>query len=102
MVRALKRLENELVNAGLLDELPSFFMECLVYNVPDDDFNHSTYVGDMRAVLATIFNETLSNDRCSDWLEVSERKYLFHSTQPWTRNQAHDLAGRAWDYMGFD
>jgi hypothetical protein len=27
MVRALKRLENELVMAGLLDELPSFLME---------------------------------------------------------------------------
>jgi len=55
MVRALKRLENELVKEGLLEEeLPSFLMECLVYNVPNDKFNHKTYVADMRAVLACI------------------------------------------------
>ena len=51
MVRALKRLENELVSEGLLDDLPSFLIECLVYNVPNDKFNHTNYVDDMRAVL---------------------------------------------------
>lgn len=102
MVRALKRLENELVKARQIDELPSFLMECLVYNVPNSNFNHSKYVTDMREVLATIFNDTLSEEKCSKWLEVSERKYLFHSSQPWTYKQAHDLADKAWNYMGFE
>ena len=103
MVRALKRLENELVKQGKLQaKLPSFFMECLVYNVPNDRFNHKTYVKDMREVLAHIFNQTLSYEKCTDWLEVSERKYLFRTSQPWTWQQAHDLAGKAWDYMGLE
>jgi hypothetical protein len=100
MVRALKRLENELVKKGLLPaELPSFLMECLVYNVPNDKFNHKTYVADMREVLAYIFNQTQKYELCSEWLEVSERKYLFRPSQTWTWQQAHSLADKAWDYM---
>jgi hypothetical protein len=102
MVRALKRLENLLVNEGELPkELASFLIECLVYNVPNDEFGHARYVDEMRAVLATIFNATLAKDRCSGWLEVSERKYLFHTSQLWTFEQAHALADKAWNRMGF-
>jgi hypothetical protein len=54
----------------------------------------------MRAVLASIFNATLAEDKCSDWIEVNGRKYLFRSSQPWTYQQAHDLADKAWDRMG--
>lgn len=103
MVRALKRLENELVKEGLLkEELPSFLMECLVYNVPNDKFKHKTYVADMREVLACIFNATLKYESCKEWLEVNELKYLFRPSQPWTWQQAHTLVGKAWDYMGLE
>lgn len=102
MVRALKRLETELVKEGLLkDELPSFLIECLVYNVPDDSFNHTTYMDEMRAVLANIFNATLSDEKCKEWVEVNWRKYLFRSSQPWTRSQAHALADAAWNRLGY-
>lgn len=102
MVRALKRLENELAQQGKIEALPSFLMECLVYNAPNSNFNYTTYLADMQAVLAFIFNETRSKETCHDWLEVSERKYLFRSAQPWTYSQAHELASKAWDHMGFD
>jgi len=42
LVRILKRLENDLVKAGKLTELPSYFMECLVYCVPNSQFGHRT------------------------------------------------------------
>lgn len=105
MVRALKKLQGELIRDGRLTEkegLPSFLIECLVYNVPNDKFRTKGYVADMRAVLATIFNATLSDVGCKDWLEPSERKYLFRPSQPWTYKQAHALARAAWDYMGFE
>lgn len=102
MVRALKRLENQLVDAGLLKALPSFFMECLVYNVPDSQFGHVEYTADMRSVLATIFNATLTDQECEKWLEASECKWLFGYGQGWNRQQAHDLADKAWDRLGLD
>jgi hypothetical protein len=77
-------------------------MECLVYNVPNTLFNHSSYLADMRGVLGTIFNETLSSGDYKEWVEVSERKWLFRSTQPWAYQQAHELAAVAWNYMGFE
>ena len=102
MVRALKRLQTELVKEKLLaDELPSFLIECLVYNVPDAHFRHDKYVDDMRAVIAIIFQATAENAKCQDWLEVSRLKYLFRSSQPWTFAQAHALALAAWKHMGF-
>ena len=102
MVRALKRLENELVSERLLpNELPSFFIECLVFNVTDDAFQHKTYVQDMREVLRQIFNSTLKEETCHEWVEANYMKYLFRPSQPWTFEQAHTLAAKAWAYMGY-
>jgi len=41
-------------------------------------------------------------DKCSEWGEVSELKYLFRSPQKWTREQAHKFIDAAWDYIGFE
>lgn len=103
MVRALKRLEGRLVDSGQLsEELPSYLSECLVYNVVDNSFGHSTYLADMRAVLATIFNETLTGGGWNDWEEVNELKYLFRGNKGWTREQVHRLADAAWNELGFE
>lgn len=102
MVRALKRLQTKLVNDGLLaSELPSYLMECLVYNVPDGKFGQSTYKADMRAVLATIFNATLSSGDSDDWCEVHELRYLLRGTSDWSKADVHRLAAVAWDTLGF-
>jgi hypothetical protein len=77
-------------------------MECLVYNVPDDDFGQPTYMGEMRHVLATIFNATLSSGDSNDWHEVHELRYLFRGNTEWTAAQAHKLADVAWDVLGFE
>jgi hypothetical protein len=102
LVRALKRLENQLVDANLLKALPSFLMECLVYNVPNVSFGHADYAADMRSVLATVFNATLDDAQCKQWVEASERKWLFGHGKSWTRQQAHELADKAWDHLGFE
>lgn len=103
MVRCLKKLQTKLVNEGLLDkELPSYLVECIVYNVPSDLFDHATYKSDMRAVLAYIFNETLDSGNWEEWHEVHELHYLFKGTKAWTREQVHKLASEAWDHIGFE
>ncbi len=102
VVRILKRLENNMVEEGVTAQLPSFLLECLVYNVPNEGFGHSTYHADVRYVLAHLFNGTLDNGDYEDWVEVNELKYLFHLTQRWTKDQAHAFLSDAWDYVGFD
>lgn len=103
MVRCLKKLQTRLVENGLLDEeLPSYLIECIVYNVPDDAFGHQTYSSDMRAVLAYLFNETLSGGDSWDWHEVHELHYLFRGENSWTQQQVHQLADAAWNHVGFE
>ena len=83
-------------------QAPSFLIECLVWNAPNSHFAKSTYYAIGRAVMAYLFNETLKDDTCSEWGEVSELKYLFRASQPWTRLQAHNFISDAWDYVGYE
>ena len=103
MVRILKSLSNEMSLNGieLAKNIPSFLIECLVWNTPNENFAHSTYKPIARSVLAHLFNNTMKDDSCSEWGEVSELKYLFRGSQPWTRQGAHQFISGAWDYIGF-
>jgi len=77
-----------------------FLIECLGWNVPNNYFGYSTYKQDVRESLAFLFNNTITDENCSEWGEVSELKYLFRGNQKWTREQAHLFISRAWDYIG--
>jgi len=100
VVRILKALSNDMSQKGIRDSnVPGFLIECLVWNVPNDSFQYSTYTADVRNTLAHIFNNTMDYQKCKDWREVSELIYLFHSYQKWTWQQAHAFTSAAWDYL---
>jgi hypothetical protein len=103
-VRILKRVENAMVVSGDHGELPSFFIECLVYNCPDEILNRSTWVDTTKGIISHIWQECAGvepSDSDARWLEVSQCKYLFHSAQAWTRNDACTFAKAAWNYLEF-
>jgi hypothetical protein len=103
VVRILKRLENEMVDKGVIAVVPSFLIESAVYNVPNPSFAAKTWTARVESVLTHIYNGTKS-DGCvasMDWLEVNRCKYLFAGGQPWSRETANDFALRAWRYVGF-
>lgn len=104
VVRILKCLSNEMSSKGIesAKKVPSFLVECLVWNTPNDHFGHSTYKAEIHSVLAHLYNNTMSNDKCSEWGEVSELKYLFRSSQPWSRADAHKFISDSWDYIGYE
>ena len=103
-VRVMKRVENAMVNESIIDELPSYFIECLVYNVPDYILLRSSWVEVVRGALVHIYEELEGSeptDEQARWLEVNECKYLFHSAQKWTRKNGRDFAQAAWSYLGY-
>jgi hypothetical protein len=105
VVRILKRLENKMVDEDLIEPVPSFLIESAVWNVPDAAFTGpDTWTGRVRNALAHIFNGTRTSecDSSSEWKEVNDIKYLFHSSQSWTWQQAHQFADAAWDRIGLD
>jgi hypothetical protein len=103
IVRILKRLRNEMHDEGhtAADPIPSFLSECLVWNVPNDGFGHSTLTADVRYALAHLWSNTRTDEACNDWGEINERKYLFRG-QKWTRAQVNTFLQAAWDYVGFE
>lgn len=102
MARIIKSLQLEMIEQKLLSKaLPSFLIESLVYNVPDDQFGMLTYRDDVQNVLAHIFNNTRPMDDCAGWTEVNGIKFLFHPTQPWSKEGGHAFSDAAWNYLGF-
>jgi predicted nucleotidyltransferase len=102
--RIMKRVENAMVVAGVHREVPSFFVECLVYNCPDSVFLEPTWTETIRGVIVHIWNGLEGAEPTEEserWLEVSECKYLFHSAQAWTRQDGRDFAKAAWNYLGY-
>jgi hypothetical protein len=103
-VRIIKRVENAMVDSNYHREVPSFFMECLVYNCPDEILTRGTWTDIIRGVIVHVWDElqgpepTEESDR---WLEPNKYKYLFHSSQPWTRKDGRDFVKAAWNYLGF-
>ncbi|MGB7582890.1 MAG: nucleotidyltransferase [Sedimentisphaerales bacterium] len=103
IVRVLKSLSGEMTGAGIpAGDIPGYLIECLVWNVPNNQFQHSTYTADVRSVLAFLFNNTMNQEACKEWGEVSDLLYLFHPGQKWTWQQAHGFTDTAWNYIGFE
>ena len=102
-VRALKSAENYLVEQGTIEDLPSYFMECLVYNVPNLDIQTGGSLDDgFRATLAYLI-VNLSEDTFDDskWYEPNGLKYLFRGTKKWTADDGLLLAVRTWMHLGY-
>lgn len=102
VVRIVKSLCNEMADKNIpqAKNIMGFLIECLVWNVPNGKFGHARLSADIRESLAYLFNNTMEDKDCSEWGEVCELKYLFRTSQKWTRQQAHDFIGAAWDYLG--
>jgi predicted nucleotidyltransferase len=84
VTRILKRLRNEMADEGYAaaDPIPSYLIECLVWNVPSEAFGHSALKADVRWALAHLWNETRTHETCNEWGEINELKYLFWSASP--------------------
>ena len=103
VVRILKRLRNEMAANGHVEAepIPSYLIECLVRNVPNQFFGHNEYRADVRDTIAHLWKETLTDEACKEQREINDRKYLLRGGQPWTRDQVSKFLYAAWNYIGF-
>jgi hypothetical protein len=103
-VRILKNLRNEMADAHVAaaDPIPSFLIECLVWNVPNSTFTGLSFFSELREVLRAIYHGTTDGEPDNQrWTEENGIKFLFHPEQPWTRAEANTFALAAWSYVGF-
>jgi hypothetical protein len=103
LVRVLKRLRDEMVAEGnaAAKPIPSYLIECLVWNAPHQAFTHDEYAENLRAILLHLFSSTQTDATCGEWGEVNELKYLFRASQPWTRAAVNGFVVAAWNRAGF-
>lgn len=100
-VRALKNVENVLYKGGKIDAVPSYLMECLVWNVADSTLKQGILDTGFRATLIDLWSGLKEGGGYEDWLEPNELKYLFRSSQKWTPEIARQLVKKAWNYLDY-
>jgi predicted nucleotidyltransferase len=99
LVRALKRLENDMVNDSRLErEVQGYFIECLLYNLLDGDFGATSYKNAVLQLLAKLWH-AIQDDAHKDWVEVNRMKWLWRDGQTWTPTEASNFAYAAWNYI---
>ena len=101
LVRILKKIRYELEDAGSSSAkaIPGYLLECMTWNAPNETFAGATWSARVQAVLLYLWNNTKDDEACKTWLEVDGIKYLFHSSQPWTRAAANAFILQAWSYV---
>ena len=99
-VRVLKNAENTLARAGTIKEMPSYFMECLIYNVDNTTLQTGDLNAGFKATLVALHSR-LKNEATSRMLEPNAIKYLFHAKQKWTVEMGLELVNATWDYLSY-
>jgi hypothetical protein len=98
----MKRVENAMVAEGLHRVVPSFLVECLVYNCPDEILLEPTWSRVVRGIIIHVYQGLEGPEPSTGrWMEANECKWLFDSAQDWTRKDGRDFALAAWRYLGF-
>ncbi len=102
VVRIFKNLRNDLKDKGLLrgGDMPSFFIECLIWNVPPDTFAGDRSYRDIAlAVLDKVYDDMDNANVANDYAEVSDLKWLFRGNTPRTPARARDFMLQAWSHV---
>ncbi|QDP72144.1 nucleotidyltransferase [Legionella israelensis] len=94
-VRILKNIKNKLVTEGYITDFPSFLIECLAYNVPDNIYNtNDNWRSILTNLCVSIWGYVDKADEPNDllrWTEVNGHKYLFGAHQNWSKQQTKDF-----------
>jgi len=102
-VRILKNVRNVLLDQNTISQkdMPSFFLECLVWNIPDIYFSEDTYRDATKSIISKIWNDMGDPKRANEYAEVSDLMWLFRGNSTRTHQQARDFIQRAWNFIGY-
>ena len=103
LTRIYKRIRYKMIDDGVIisNNITSFLLECLVWNVPNHIFNDwNTWTERLQESMKHLYNE-IKNNKCKDWGEVSELLYLFHSSRKWSEQDVLDYLEQMWGYLEY-
>jgi len=105
LTRIHKNLHSKMLEDGqgmYSDNITSFLLESLVFNVPNEIMNnYDNWTEQLRRSILFIYNQTEKPELCKEWGEVSELLYLFHNGRKWSVKDVNQYMVQLWNYLGF-
>lgn len=79
VIRILKNARNILIDKGIIDKnlIPSFFLECLVWNVPNKHFDKYSNKDQVNSIIEVLWSDMDSEEKINCYAEVSNLMWLF-------------------------
>lgn len=104
LTRIYRRIRYKMIedNVGVSDNITSFLLECLVWNVPNHIFNnYDTWTDRLKESIKYIYNATKEGEEtCNEWGEVSELLYLFKARK-WNVKDVNQYMVQMWNYLQY-
>ncbi|MBD3584024.1 nucleotidyltransferase domain-containing protein [Flavobacterium selenitireducens] len=103
LTRIYRRIRYKMIDDGIdvSDNVTSFLLECLVWNVPDKIFNdYDNWTDRLKESIRYIYNKTQNAEDCKHWGEVSELLYLFVGRK-WSEKDVNNFMLQMWNYLQF-
>lgn len=101
-VRLFKRIKYKMIEEGhsVSNSITSFLIESLLWNTPNYVFVTSeNWNSILKNSITHLYNQTLSDEYCKDWGEVSEHFFLFHNARKWNRIDVNNFLVQLWNYL---
>jgi len=104
LTRIYRRIRYKMIedNVGVSDNITSFLLECLVWNVPNHIFNnYDSWTDRLKESIIYIYNATKEGEEtCYEWGEVSELLYLFKARK-WNVKDVNQYMVQMWNYLQY-
>lgn len=104
LTRLHRKLRYQMIDDGVKvsDNITSFLLECLVWNVPNRIMNdYDTWTERLKQSIVYIYEQTKEEDTCKEWGEVSEFLYLLRGGRKWSRTDVNEYMVQLWNYLEF-
>lgn len=104
LVRIYKRIRAKMIEDGesVNQNITSFLLECLVWNVPNWIFNdYETWSDRLENSILFLCSKTKEDGAYKDWVEVSSWLPLFDSDRKWSRTDVYTYLQNLWFYLEY-
>ncbi|WFO17105.1 nucleotidyltransferase [Cellulophaga baltica 4] len=104
LTRLHRKLRYKMQEDGInvSDNITSFLIECLVWNVPNTKIdNYYSWTERLKQSIIYIHEQTKEQDSCNEWGEVSELLYLWRGNRKWSRADVNQYMVQLWQYLEF-
>jgi len=103
LTRLHRKLRYKMIDDGenVSDNITSFLLECLVWNVPNRIMNdNNSWTDRLKESIVYIYEHTKDEESCKEWGEVSELLYLFVGRK-WTYQDVNSYMVLLWNHLEY-